>query len=156
MTSNNKMIRPDDPRILNPTFSFVGDNFLPASDSGSDDWRNETPDASLQDAPYKTVPLNPHDASEHELGFCLLRFVIEVRNTKGKPYPPTSLFNLLCGIQRHCNKRPDGHCANIKIFEQSNPNFYKSTNPCLLVIILSVAFYRKCLRPQKLTQQGGI
>ena len=37
MTSNNKMISPDDPRILNPTFSFGGDNFLPASDSGSDE-----------------------------------------------------------------------------------------------------------------------
>ena len=93
-------------------------------------WRNTTFDATLSQDSYKIVPLNPHDATEHELGFWLSRFVIEVRNAKGKPYPPNTLHGLLCGIQRHCNTRSDGRCLNIKIFDKCNPNFYKFYHAC--------------------------
>ena len=94
------------------------------------EWRNSTADPTLLAAPFKIAPIDPQDATEQELGFWLSRFVLEVRNAKGKPYPPTSLHNLLCGIQRHFNTRADGEHRNVKIFNKDNRNFHKFYESC--------------------------
>ena len=57
------------------------------------DWagyRNTIRDDSLRAEKFKVVPGNMHDMTKEELGFCLARFVNEVRNAKGDYYPPKS------------------------------------------------------------------
>ena len=50
--------------------------------------------------PNEPVPnlLECRDPSEFNKWLC--RYVLETRQENGKPYPPKSLYNLLCGIQR--------------------------------------------------------
>ena len=40
-----------------------------------------------------------------DVSFWLQRFVLEVRKSNGDAYSPDSLYQLCCGIQRHCEKQ---------------------------------------------------
>ena len=53
------------------------------------------------------------------MNFWLSRFVLEVRKRNGEAYPLNTLYQLVCGFQRHL--REHGR-ADIKIFE--NPLFH--------------------------------
>ena len=54
-----------------------------------------------------------------EMIFWLSRFVLEVRKKDSEPYPPNSLYQIVCGLQRFLK---DHGRADIKIFE--NPAFH--------------------------------
>ena len=54
-----------------------------------------------------------------EMNFWLPRFVLEIRKKNGEPYPPNSLYQIVCGLQ--CQLREHGR-ADIKLFE--NPALY--------------------------------
>ena len=45
-------------------------------------------------------------------------YVLETRNNKGKPYPPKTLYQLLCGLLRH-----------MRGINPNTPNFLDKTNP---------------------------
>ena len=68
--------------------------------------------------------------TEEELGFWLARFVNEVRNAKGDYYPPKSLHNLLCGVQRLFHSRSDGTYKDVHIFDKANIHFALFWNNC--------------------------
>ena len=53
------------------------------------------------------------------MNFWLSRFVLEVRKKNGEPYPPNTLYQLICGLQRQLRERGR---ADIKIFD--NPSFH--------------------------------
>ena len=109
-------------------------------------WRNkDVTDPSIINDPYRYVPIDIKDVTEKLIGFWLTHFVLEVKNQKGKPYPPRSLHNICCGIQRHYNTCVDhildGEFKKINVFDKNNPNFYK--------------FYEVCdNRMRELTAQG--
>lgn len=52
------------------------------------------------------------------------RFVLEVRKKNKDLYPPNTLYQLICGLQRHL--RENGH-ADIKIFKNSALHGFRST-----------------------------
>lgn len=54
-----------------------------------------------------------------EIDFWLSRFVLEVRKSNGDAYPPNSLYQIVCGLQRYL--RNHGR-ADIKLFD--NPAFH--------------------------------
>ena len=57
--------------------------------------------------------------NEEELGYWLSRFVIETARRDGKPYPPDTLWNICCGIQRHLRQ----FNAELNIFNERNKIF---------------------------------
>ena len=86
---------------------------------------NSSADQSLQTEKFQVVPENMHDLTEEELGFWLARFVNEVRIY----YPPNSL-QLLCGVQRQFNNRPNGTYRTVHILNKSNSHFSLFWNNC--------------------------
>ncbi len=40
-----------------------------------------------------------------ELDHWLTRFVLEVRRQDGKPYPPSTLYGIVCGVERYVRER---------------------------------------------------
>ena len=62
------------------------------------DWRN-----SLQEGDFPVVPGSRDlgTVSDKNLSTFLSLFVVEVTKENGKPYPPDSLYSLVCGINRH-------------------------------------------------------
>ena len=51
-----------------------------------------------------------------QMDFYLCRFVLEVRKANGDPYPPSTLYQLCCGLQRLLR---ESDRADINIFEDS-------------------------------------
>ena len=87
------------------------------------EWRNECKDESLVTEKFKTVPTVIDTSNPEELGFWLARFILEVKRKDGKVYPPATLFQICCGIQRHYNEINPFN--KIKVFQKDDPNFYK-------------------------------
>ena len=56
---------------------------------------------------YTKVPENIIECSEAELGYWLVRFVLEVRRKDGKEYPPMTLYQVCCALQRHLQNNSD-------------------------------------------------
>ena len=72
--------------------------------------------------PFRT---NFCDLSIPEMDFWLSRFVLEVRKQKdGEPYPPNTLYQLVCGLQRQL--RESGR-AEIKLLDNPSLNGFKAT-----------------------------
>ena len=65
-----------------------------------------------------------YELSVAEMDFWLSRFVLEVRKANGDPYPPNSLYQLVCGLQRCLRNHGFG---NIKLFEDSAFHGFRST-----------------------------
>ena len=55
--------------------------------------------------PYIFIPADIQGMAENELGFWLTRFVLEIRKRNGEVYPPNTMYQLCCGIQRVYNDR---------------------------------------------------
>ena len=76
-------------------------------------------------------PMNPpvrdiRSCTEGELGRALERFVLEVRRKDGEVYPPDSLYQLCCGINRVYNDRTDGFYREpVNIFDESSIHFFR-------------------------------
>ena len=51
------------------------------------------------------------------MDFWLSRFVLEIRKKSGDPYPPESLYSLICGLQRYLR---DKGRADIKLFNDTS------------------------------------
>ena len=104
------------------------------------EWRNGIVDETLPEN-FESVPLDVNDLTEEKLGFWLARFVLEVKKKNGSDYPPYSLYQICCAIQRAFNDRSSGKFKNATIFDRNNPHFYK--------------FYEALdSRMRELTQQG--
>ena len=58
------------------------------------------------------------------INFWLCRFVLEIRRRDGERYPPTSLYQLCCGLLRHL--RAAGR-AEVNIFEQAEFHMFRTT-----------------------------
>ena len=69
--------------------------------------------------PEQPFSLVLYELTVSEIDFWLSRFVLEVRKKNGEPYPPDSLYQIVCGLQRFLK---DHGRADIKIFE--NPAFH--------------------------------
>ena len=85
-------------------------------------WRNEkmSMEGSTSDSKFEKVPLLDVDiVSEEELGYWLTRFVLEVRREDKKPYPPETLWNICCGIQRYVRQFK----CSLHIFNELDANF---------------------------------
>ena len=54
-----------------------------------------------------------------EMDFWLSRFVLEVRKRNGDPYPPNTLYQLICGLQHQLREHG---CADVKLFD--NPSLH--------------------------------
>ena len=63
------------------------------------------------------------EMSLEELDEHLSQFVFETRRQDGNPYPPKTLYQLVCGLQRFLreNGRPE-----VAMFDEKNPTFDKS------------------------------
>ena len=59
-----------------------------------------------------------------EMDFWLSRFILEVCKKNGDPYPPNTLYQLICGLQRQLCEH--GH-ASIKLFENPSLHGFRST-----------------------------
>ena len=59
-----------------------------------------------------------------ELDFWLTRFVLEVRKKDAKPYPPNTLYQIVCGLQR--DLRDHGR-ADMKLFDNPSLHGFRST-----------------------------
>ena len=70
----------------------------------------------LDEEPFSTTFC---ELTVSEMDFWLSRFVLEVRKKNGDPYPPNTLYQLICGLQRQL--REHGH-ADIKLFD--NPSLH--------------------------------
>ena len=57
----------------------------------------------------------------HELGTWLSKFVVECRRKDGKPYPPTSLTQIMAAIQRHM--RDELGRNDVNFFSKTDPTF---------------------------------
>ena len=64
------------------------------------------------------------DLTGSEMDFWLSRFVLEVRKKNGDPYPPNTLYQLICGLQRQLRER--GH-ADIKLFDNPSLHDFRTT-----------------------------
>ena len=61
------------------------------------------------------------------INYWLSRFVAEVRHQDGKPYPPRTIHQLLCGLQHHMlSMNPTA----TKFMDQKNPAFRELHNTC--------------------------
>jgi len=89
------------------------------------EWRNTTQDTTIPDNIAKMVPSDIKQLSEEELGFWLSRFVLEVKKKNGDDYPPNSLYQICCSIQRAYNDRSSGKFKAISIFDKNDERFYK-------------------------------
>ena len=64
------------------------------------------------------------------LNFWLARFVAEVRRSDGKPYPPKSIHQLICGVLRHmCSVDPA--CPNV--LDRKDPRFRDFHGACEVI-----------------------
>ena len=59
------------------------------------------------------------DLSMIEMDFWLSRFILEVRKLDGKPYPPNTIYQLICGLQRQLHQ--SGR-ADVKLLD--NPSLH--------------------------------
>ena len=64
------------------------------------------------------------DLSISEINFWLSRFVLVIRKKNGEQYPPNSLYQLICGLQR--NLRENGR-ADVKLFDDPALHGFRST-----------------------------
>ncbi len=58
------------------------------------------------------------------MDFWLSRFVLEVRKKDREPYPPNTIYQLCCGLQRHL--REHGR-ADVKMFENAFLHGFRTT-----------------------------
>ena len=82
-------------------------------------WGNEVNDISLGNEKFKDVPTDFDRMGEEELGFWMSRFVLEIKRIDGKEYPPDTIYQIVCAIQRHCNDRSSGKFKHVEIFNQN-------------------------------------
>ena len=59
-----------------------------------------------------------------EMDFWLSMFILEVHKKNGDPYPPNTLYQLICGLQRQL--REHGH-ADIKLLDNPSLHGFRST-----------------------------
>ena len=82
--------------------SLITKGYVPSNTRKQTDWavhvfsewrrqRNESDKSSQCLADLFEVP---------DLNYWLPRFIAEVRNSKGEPYPPKTIQNILAGLQR--------------------------------------------------------
>ena len=64
------------------------------------------------------------ELSVSEMNFWPSRFVLEVCKRNEEPYPPNTLYQLVCGLQRYLRGR--GH-ADMKIFDTPSFHDFRST-----------------------------
>ena len=77
------------------------------------------------DEPYKKVPTKIQGIDERELGFWLKYFVLEVKRKDGKDYPPNTIYEICCALQRHYNDRSQGKFKSAEIFNCKDERCYK-------------------------------
>ena len=72
-------------------------------------------------SPTHSLPDNFREMSDEELNYWVPRFILEARKRDGACYPPESLYQLVCGLQRylHQNGRPEVKLVN------GDPHFYE-------------------------------
>ena len=61
----------------------------------------------------------------HNLNHWLSHFVVECRREDGKPYPPSSISNILAGLYRYSRNCNAGSCPNF--MNRKDPNFRELT-----------------------------
>ena len=88
------------------------------------EWRNTIEDNTLPNG-FDKVPLFIQELSEEQLGFWLSRFVLEVKKKNGGEYPPNSLYQICCSIQRNFNDRSSGKFKLTNIFNKDDQKFFK-------------------------------
>ena len=64
------------------------------------------------------------------LNFWLARFIAEVRRSDGKPYPPKSIHQLICGVLRHM-RSVDPACPNV--LDRKDPRFRDFHGACEVI-----------------------
>ena len=64
------------------------------------------------------------NGSFRELEQRLPSFICEARRQEGKPYPPNTLYLLMCGVQRHLREiRSDGLNVNLVDIKSTDARF---------------------------------
>ena len=63
-----------------------------------------------------------------ELDSMLASFIVEARRQDGKDYPPNTLHNLMCGLQRHLRDISGDMSINLVDFRVPTPSFRKCRN----------------------------
>ncbi|XP_005994024.1 uncharacterized protein LOC102346282 [Latimeria chalumnae] len=91
-----------------------------------EEWRRARNTAAMREgsssaALFALVPPFSAGMSEHELNFWLCRFVTEVRRKDGTAYPPSTLMQLVCCIQRYL--REECKRARVDFFNKFNSAF---------------------------------
>ena len=82
-------------------------------------WRNTQLQTMLND--NGTVPLNLTTTSLVDLDYWFSRFIIECRRKDGKPYPPSTLYNIASSIQRTLREQYGRNDVNL--YDQKDPSF---------------------------------
>ena len=81
-------------------------------------WQNERNRVSADKCPENLLEM----PNVGNLNRWLARFVVECRREDGKPYPPSSITNLLAGLYRYSKSFSDpGSCPNF--MNRKDPNF---------------------------------
>ena len=70
-------------------------------------WGHQWNEKSSEECPLDLLEKPITDS----LNLCLPRFMVEARRKDGKPYPPSSISNLLAGLY-HYSKECDHDCPN--------------------------------------------
>ena len=63
-----------------------------------------------------------------ELDSMLASFIVEARRQDGKDYPPNTLHNLMCGLQRHPRDFSGDMSINLVDFRVPTPSFRRCRN----------------------------
>ena len=80
-------------------------------------WREHRNSSSTEEKCPSNLLENPDAVS---LDYWLSRFVVEARREDGKPYPASTIVNLLAGLYRY-SKQCDPRCPNF--MDKKNPAF---------------------------------
>ena len=106
--------------------------YTPKNTSRSTEWIIRTFQLWLQQRNRHSDEVYPRDILEKKydaevLCNCLQRFVGEVRRSDGLPYPPKTLYQMLCGLLRHSRN----YQADAAIFlDRKDTRFRKLHNSC--------------------------
>ena len=68
-------------------------------------------------------PIHLLIANNEQLDYWLSKFIIEVRQYDGQPYPPNTLYNICCGLLRHIREAKQ----EINIFRDSAFSGFRRT-----------------------------
>ena len=83
-------------------------------------WRDQRNEKSSEECSSDLLAKPTADS----LNRWLLRFMVEARGEDGKPYPPSSISNLLAGLHRY-SKESDCECASF--MNRKDPAFKELT-----------------------------